>query len=509
MTITDVMRDPFGPYPASLILNTNPGALPRALILDSVTMLFASSERITGLEETDTKAYEDLAEDVHIYGDLVIEKLDWLSEDGKEILGEDLRERDQEVNPYNRGELTVQRIIRDTKSDDTDERKLKVTIQCKKEMPAAFLTANKYSTSLVMYSWISERKGGNLTDLIIRSFEAQSFEKSLVYLERWRLHAFVLQTIKEQNSPPLEKRTVQWLIAAMRERYKRDSAHRRLIFDPEDTSDIEDLETGETKRRRHPLHLSRAECAHILATHVEWFLAQQLLTKSPEHRHVNLRNWYEFCLKSKQKKPREFGTKPDFVRFGHDRRWWDDTIQKQIYKKKPKKQAADVGIDLLAPQDGEEEEDSKAYRANYDPDFAGEESSEYSDSSYDDSRSSNANLNSLKEKVPWYCRREPEFRDWIWECPDDNCHFQIDLRDVRYPAADRLRESLSLQGKKMKKLVLPRIAEHYEYHMHQNGVHMVVLSKRPLRTDVVEWPLQPGVHHPQPPAQGVKEEIEN
>ncbi|KAG7087633.1 hypothetical protein E1B28_013581 [Marasmius oreades] len=502
MTIRDVMKDPFGPYPASLILSS--AALPRALTLDSVAMLFASSERITGLEETDTKSYEDLAEDVHIYGELVVEKLDWFSEAGMEILGKDLRRRDKRLNPGSQGYLTLQRIIRDTNKDLTDERRLKVTIQCKKEKQAAFMTADKHPTSLILYCWISENRIGNLMELIVNSFEAQTYEKSHVYLERWRLLAFVKQTIKEQQDPPKEDRTIYWLIRAMRERYKRDSAYRRLIFDPEEATDIEDLVTGRTKRRRHPVHLSKAECADILATHAEWFLAQQLFTSRKEHHLVNLRNWYDFCTKSKNMWPDRYGREIDMTKFGHDRRWWRETIQRVIFNPQPQKPRIEQAIDIVISKDQDMEDDSQEFLANYDPDFAGDESSEYSDSSYGGSRSSSPNPSRLAEKVPWYCWKEPKFLDWTWECPDGNCRFCINLRDVRHPAADGRRMSLSLQGKKMKKVVFPIIAEHYSEHMHRNGVHLRTVSTRPLRTVLEEWP-QPGVQ-PQPQAHIVKEE---
>ena len=89
------------------------------------------------------------------------------------------------------------------------------------------------------------------------------------------------------------------------ERYERDSRYTRLIYLSGD-SDIEDTETGRTRKPRKPCHLSRSECTDVLATHGEWLISQQIDSDKPSRARwlVNLQDLWKFCEKAKAKKKR-------------------------------------------------------------------------------------------------------------------------------------------------------------------------------------------------------------
>ena len=64
-------------------------------------------------------------------------------------------------------------------------------------------------------------------------------------------------------------------------------------------------------------------------------------------------------------------------------------------------------------------DDQDDYDAKYDSDF-GDSSSEYeTEPPVDDD---------LWSKVPWFCREQPKITDWVYDCPDPRCPFQLDLR---------------------------------------------------------------------------------
>ncbi|KAL0070952.1 hypothetical protein AAF712_002173 [Marasmius tenuissimus] len=516
-----VLEEPFGPYPASLILSDAGLKNQKAIELRSVWLVNADDDQPTGLDITEQNIYKDSAP-VHIYGLITIRKPEWLTEAGKQILTQDLKDRDEEEFGYDhqRRRLGLKWIF------TGKDRELNVYIQCEKKEPAAFLTADQYKSNLVLYTTIWENAPGTprygqirRTPCVITSLDVQTYERSRNFLERWRLHEFISQTVKSlgKDVPPIERRNVQWLINAMRKRYNRDSQHTRIIFLPED-SDIEEPETGKTKKPRKPCHLSRSECADILATHGEWLISQQIDSARPTRARwfVDLQNLWKFCKEAKEKKKRKKarartgerswgreyvargGTetenfdKIDLERFGRSREQIE-TIFKTPKPNKKRRMTENVQDPVQSGEDDYDDELDQ-YQAQYDSDF-GASSSEYE---------TEPPVNEdLWRKVPRFCREKPKITDWVYDCPDPRCPWQIDFRKIeRYETTGR-RKPLSLFSEEIEDEAFAQISAHHVEHMHANGVHLRKVSDWPLKAVLEPYP-PPGQEHDGSPR--VKEE---
>ncbi|KAL0580776.1 hypothetical protein V5O48_001241 [Marasmius crinis-equi] len=501
MRRSKVLEKPFGPYPASMILEEACSKPGNRIALSSVWLAYANSGEPAGLDKIEQNLSKDYK--VDIYGVLTVQRAAWLTQEGQEILRRDLRDRDEELFGHDteRTRLSLNWVF------SGKDRELNVYIQCEKRMPAAFLTAENYK-GLVFYSEIwqktpGEIRSGQITNIscCVTSLDVQTYEKSRNYIERWRLHAFVAQTIKSQgrDAPPLEQRKVKWIIDEMRERYNSDSAHRRIIFNP-DGSDVEDAETGRTKRARKPCRLSRFECADILATHGEWFIAQQIAGTGTSSQLVNVLDLWNFCKKAKAVKRRKRGPAGErswgreYIEEGEEETENCDDIDLErfgstpekinsIFKKSYKKRRIAQTLDYQA--DAEDDGDSAAREGDYNPQY---------DMEFDDGSSSayESDFSSLDEelvaKVPWFCREPPTIEGWIYDCPDRMCSFSIDLREIRANDSKGKRKSISLYSKEMRDAVFPKISNHHEEHLHRNGAYFRVVSRCPLKARLERWP---------------------
>lgn len=112
------------------------------------------------------------------------------------------------------------------------------------------------------------------------------------YLERWRIYHLVKELIESPGAPPIEDRTIHWLVAGAREKYLISNANRRHI--------------SATKEDEHHLgprnmrHLSRAECESPFAEHSEWLLAQMLASNDARHRLLDMDEWLAYCRTAKR-----------------------------------------------------------------------------------------------------------------------------------------------------------------------------------------------------------------
>lgn len=127
----------------------------------------------------------------------------------------------------------------------------------------------------------------------IRSLNVITTSLSRNYLERWRFLRFVKNLVKAHPKVPQKHITPYFIMRAMQARYTEGADHHRHVFDEQLDSDVD--ENGDTTLPRSLRHVSSSEVYSIMATHCQWFLAQQLVTHSSHHTHVNLKLWYAFC----------------------------------------------------------------------------------------------------------------------------------------------------------------------------------------------------------------------
>ncbi|KAJ7481223.1 hypothetical protein B0H11DRAFT_1237172 [Mycena galericulata] len=159
-TIKELIDEPFGPYPDYVILD--PGYRPKGAKLPQLRRLRLSQDgQSIGLDTSERylSSPKKASSPVLFFGVLVIEKLTWLSEAGKQFLTCDLNERD--------GNWTGQRSSQNSRKSTqfrnltlpglygqkpSEGFKIKVWIRCEKEVPAMFMTDPTYSQSLLLGS---------------------------------------------------------------------------------------------------------------------------------------------------------------------------------------------------------------------------------------------------------------------------------------------------------------------------------------------------------------------
>ncbi|KAI3614875.1 hypothetical protein WG66_016817 [Moniliophthora roreri] len=510
MSIARLLEEPFGPYDETFALQPcekdpqqprNKPLGPKDLNIKSLWMVHAAANRNIGLDETEFVDYCNTdTPEVQFHGIIVVKSLSWLTPRLLTVLDADIKERDAHL--HGASARSLKGLYDRVKIDTEDERLVKLYIKFSTNMPACFMTVEQHSESLVLKAHPSKR------DFVVKSLDVETYSRSRNYLERWRLYAFLRREIARQNNPPVEARTIKWIIDSMLEHHRQVSLRRRIIFDPED-SDMEDSVTGTTKSTRHLCHVSRHECTGILARHAEWLLAQQITTNASHHHIVNLRSLYKFCQKMKEVKRRkrrlgdrtwgmEYKVRPsdndkesldevDLTRFGPGADW-DERIKRYCLQK-PTKTWESMLSNTPAPAP------EPIVEAHYDSDFTVTSSSEYSDSS-----DSPPPSRTLDVKVPWWAWQNCQwnkirFKNDRWQCPDDYCFFEVNLREIETRKSERVgisrdRFDTVTPGVVCDRLGRTEVLKHVDEHMHRNRVHFQRKKKDGAREiRVVEWPL--------------------
>ncbi|THU92103.1 hypothetical protein K435DRAFT_216770 [Dendrothele bispora CBS 962.96] len=313
LNLRQLISQPLGPYPESLILSESfprkgSGFVPR---LSSVYI--DANKRASGLDYTEFVGVAPGGlPHVRFFGILEIENLSWLSDTGRECLQTELRERDGKLNRLDessRSGLTLERLYGSRPGEGS---KICVWLCCEKNVAAAFLTTDRHQSSLILYS-----RSQNATEKpVYRTYEAvsldvQTYAKSRNFFERFRLLAFLKTLLDESTAPcappPLEDRTMSWLAEYMLLYHRTQTKYHRhlpkLTFSSSNDggnlkyNDSDMDSEGNTSRPRYPRHISTSEVYSILATHAEWLLAAQLATSDIRHHYMNLVDLYIFCRK--------------------------------------------------------------------------------------------------------------------------------------------------------------------------------------------------------------------
>ncbi|KAK7027340.1 hypothetical protein VNI00_015303 [Paramarasmius palmivorus] len=508
MSLVQLLEEPFGPYEEFLALE--PGvktSMKDLLHMKSVVMVNTRTKKTTGLDYTDLVQHEGTElPKVHFYGVIVIEKLSWLTPEVQKHLNNDIKGRDEEL--HRSCTTTLEKIYKKADANTGEERLVKMYLRCTKSKPAGYMTMDDYPKSLVLTSSVHRASSSKVNrNFVVDSLHVETHARSRNTLERWRLHALIKHAIDQQNKPPVETRTFKWIIDSMLKYHHDFSIQRRIIFDPED-SDIEDVITGETKRRRHLCRVSRHECAGILAAHAEWLLAQQVVTQYSKHHLVNLRSLYKFCMKAKSVRKtkakankrstwgleyqidseprRKESDQVDLSRFGKGD--WESAIERHCLGA-PKVRVVSC-IAVLLP----------IYRQKYilpplsrprtppRPDTTGQFDSDYSVSSSaeeSDSDSDSDISRALYAKIPKWPMRRIRFINGRWQCPERQCLFEVDLLGIQATHPER-------PGKYCKHLAVGHIKDHTDEHLHGWGVHFLPTHSANGQVSVrlVEWPLR-------------------
>ncbi|KAE9409441.1 hypothetical protein BT96DRAFT_1012447 [Gymnopus androsaceus JB14] len=266
----------------------------------------------------------------------------------------------------------------------------------------------------------------------------------------------------------------------MKEKYAEDADHHRWFYDTDLDSDVD--EDGNTTLPRRIRTVSRSEVYGIMATHCEWYLAQQLATSDIRHMYVNLKLWYAFCREVKAAKP---------LKEAHDkkrnpgRKWaWGTPYQPGKKSEERKKSKKKKKADYIFPRDVEDndeeqvddEEADAPGRPEYDDDLSGFSSAPDSDSDESDSNF-DMNPENFRHVPRWMLTPPVRYPGQLsWSCPDRQCGYSVDLRNMPKSPVLSDAEYQFLQGhlfsaeqEEVQKLLFRIISEHYFEHGRRLG----------------------------------------
>lgn len=137
----ELIEKPLGPHFDSVILSPSfpqLGALPT---LERLTI--QCDKQFIGLDDTEfivapPETNIVSRKPVYFYGVLKIESLNWLSEDGRSSLEDELRLRDKELHPHLRGsKLSLKTVYGDAKGRGS---MISVILKCRKSMYVEYMT---------------------------------------------------------------------------------------------------------------------------------------------------------------------------------------------------------------------------------------------------------------------------------------------------------------------------------------------------------------------------------
>ncbi|THV00726.1 hypothetical protein K435DRAFT_963885 [Dendrothele bispora CBS 962.96] len=487
-----LISEPFGPYPETKILTeefAHPLDKDKA-VLDGVYM--EMDRRPTGLEYTEFIEVAPRRLDVRFFGILIIEKLAWLSEQGYEWLQKDLRERDARINGVKSG-LTLKTLYGSRKGEGS---RIKVWIQCQKVSSARYLTDVRRPGCLFLISkWTNEKsKSIHYNEYRIQSLDAGTLSLSKKFLSRFRLLAFVKMAISEENSVPVEERTVAWLVDQMLAHHHELGKKHRYVFDADSDSDVD--QEGNTDRPRRLRHVTRAEVQRLLARHAEWFLAQQIVTSRKSHHLVNLPDLYKFCCNTRR------DGKPNLGRFGVNE--WEKKVRNHCTHPKKSTTSSSSSRVHSALERRSPTPVPRVVEFEYDSDFSVDSSESEHDS---DSDIDSAHME-LCRQVPAWCLHPPQLTQFRWDCP--GCDYSIDLRQppAYLPPGDRdflEKTPWRLSDAKVTAIVVRLTSDHYHEHLRHRGVDLVW---RNGKAKLISWPEESPMEGIEVGPNRIKEEMD-
>ncbi|KIL60153.1 hypothetical protein M378DRAFT_26641 [Amanita muscaria Koide BX008] len=246
---------------------------------------------------------------VKFYGLLKIESLDWLSDEGKQLLEADYRKRDERLHAVRKSELTLETLYGDAKGRGSQ---ISVFISAEKTLAAEYMTSERHRNSFLIHSHTCDARGHNRLYKVL-TLEDETAIKSRNFIARFSQWACINKLIElDGGATPIQDRTIDWIITRYIDGCQNsdDPAFRSVVDWTRDvSSDEEDVNmdgenTINVSYRRHERHIPRSEVESSFASQCEWLLAHQLAPQSRSLWKLNMRKWVKFCRRSQIKRTR-------------------------------------------------------------------------------------------------------------------------------------------------------------------------------------------------------------
>ncbi|KAJ6490487.1 hypothetical protein DFH09DRAFT_1208675 [Mycena vulgaris] len=440
VTIKELIKEPFGPYPDYVVLNPNHN--PQGTKLARLERLRLQQDgRFIGLDNCERylAAPDKASSAVFFFGVLLIEKLDWLSQAGRILLEKELNKRDVELSGHRSSQnsrkttqvrhLTLGGLYGQVPGQGS---RIKVWIQCVKESAAMYMTARDYPTSLLINSKEQHRR------YEILSIDRPVYDLSRNFLERYRLVALIAEIMatEEYNLKPNDKVEVENFVTAYLFKHTGERLSYAAIFSSDDDTPVEPLLR----------HVSRAEVRSIFAAHSGWLLAFYLLGRQ-NRCPIDIRSWCDFIHKVRVAKGAsssrnwsetyeddeiwdpDTGDSPASIaktlaNFGDTPANWEAKLLR-AFKNEPR------SFDLSEDEEPVNRGPNRVTRGSrhgltFDSDFSEASTPGCSDSEYDSDRASPPHP---LPPVLWHMYQPPVLRPgrFIWDCPIPRCTHSIDL----------------------------------------------------------------------------------
>ncbi|KAF5369018.1 hypothetical protein D9758_002988 [Tetrapyrgos nigripes] len=496
LNLAKLISEPFGPYPEEKILQIEFARKRETRgVLREVWM--DMGKKVTGLDHTEfVTASPSPLPPIRFFGILDLENLDWLSDQGKDWLQKDLRERDEIENGVRRSGLTLERLYGSRPGEGSA---ISVYVMCVKTRPAACFSADRDPTSLIFYSepHYPGQETAIYREYLIKSLDVETYTLSQQYFTRSRLLAFLVSLKNAPSYPEPPGRTIDWLVEKMRAHHKDLTRHRRFMFDAENDSDVD--EEGRTTRPRHLWHVSRAHVKDILAKHADWLLAQMISTNRRDHHFLNLPNLYEFCC--------SVNGKPNLAQYGPGGDW-EKTLQRLCINPRPTTSRPTAAISSRTPSP--EPRHAPRTGREYESDISEESSAAEEDSDTEPEGDSQIALGKL---VPVYCIKGEcqQMNSFKWYCPDRKCDWTFDLTkpppppdpntepisiiDSAFPNTIPvedytflMKKTWRLDDKKVQEIAANVMKNHLRVHMRRNGVDIKPRQSTKMPFMFIPWP---------------------
>ncbi|KAF4569511.1 hypothetical protein EYR40_008486 [Pleurotus pulmonarius] len=453
--IHSLIEKPFGPYPQCLILadDWNPASTKIPTLTD--VFLYAD-KRVIGLDDSEflyTPPDGHRAKSkIEWYGVLTVDKLKWLSDQGRAWLEADLQQRDIELHINRTSSSLTLNALYGTKKDEG--LKIRVYLQGEKYASITYFVDEKLPTKMILTSRLYrpalQSKDPIQRRYIIESLDIDMMSTSRNFIARYQLLASMEQIVSTNpRSPPPDLRDIEyWIDGYLRRRHDIES-HHRYIFSPED-DELEGGEPGKTVAPRYLRHLHRSTVAGMFAAHAEWILAQQL-GPPPDKRVVDLGVWYRFCKEVRHIRV----TKPDGGTWGRPYGYREDDkynkksvgeyIQKKFFvpdsriRRLERARKKATSLPRATPEPEAAPPSPVVLQHHYDSDFTDNLSS--SEASDPDAGNTLTSIPMHKlTAVPAFCFVRPALLEgaFVWRCPGDGCAFTLDLMrpDASSPTID-------------------------------------------------------------------------
>ncbi|KAM6497701.1 hypothetical protein JOM56_005649 [Amanita muscaria] len=307
----DLIDEPYGPHSEDIFhpYFPAPGFVPSLQLLtlecNNTSIGFDESEYVLAPPETSQiNKYP-----VRFYGLLKIESLDWLSDEGKQLLEADYRKRDERLHAVRKSELTLETLYGDAKGRGSQ---ISVFISAEKTLAAEYMTSERHRNSFLIHSHTRDARGHNRLYKVL-TLEDETAIKSRNFIARFSQWACINKLIElDGGATPILDRTIDWIITRYIDGCQNsdDPAFRSIVDWARDvSSDEEDVNmdgenTINVSYRRHERHIPRSEVESSFASQCEWLLAHQLAPQSRSLWKLNMSKWVKFCRRSQIKRTR-------------------------------------------------------------------------------------------------------------------------------------------------------------------------------------------------------------